>query len=205
MTAREFSSTPACAGVGRKFREFPPAPCITRACSQSTTTSTLTTGVVVSESPQAITTLEMRVSLLFFLGSVLSLNVPSPCRLLSKEETCANSTGCAWCQAPTIGGSCYNPTTESCCTTSGLGCTDVVSICDASTEKCAFPYCKQCDYLNAICIPVNSTVCTNMAGVTGCLPDKPQCCDPWSDDHCALFPWCCAASQTCGTSTGECT
>ncbi len=149
---------------------------------------------------------EMRLSLLFFLGSVLSLNVPSPCRLLSKEETCANSTGCAWCQAPTIGGSCYNPTTESCCTTSGLGCADMVSICDASTEKCAFPYCKQCgEYGNAICIPVNSTVCTNMAGVTGCLPDKPQCCDPWSDGHCSLFPWCCAASQTCGTSTGECT
>ena len=60
MTAREFSSASADAGVRRRrpkiSRISASSLFFTRACSQSTKTSTLTTGVVVSESPQAITT-----------------------------------------------------------------------------------------------------------------------------------------------------
>ena len=60
MTAREFSSASADAGVRRRrpkiSRISASSMFFTRACSQSTKTSTLTTGVVVSESPHEITT-----------------------------------------------------------------------------------------------------------------------------------------------------
>ena len=142
---------------------------------------------------------------LLFLGSVLS--VPSPCTLLRDNATCANSIGCAWCDAsqtwgpyPSPGsGGCYNNKTESCCTApGGDDCAGHFDICDDSTETCVVP--SECRFGGSPeCLPVNKTYCSHRGGVLACLPSQ-KCC---GEDQ-IRYLWCCAVSQTCGTSEGEC-
>ncbi len=152
-------------------------------------------------------------------ASVLSRAPPSPCQLLKNISTCAETTGCAWCDAGRDVGSCYMKETESCCAApTAYDCAGRWSICDAFTERCELPM-WECEYAGSpTCIPANLTACTNRHGVIGCaLTDKccygaclstsfccangTTCCPGAT---CFAPNSCCSATEICNISTGQC-